>query len=61
LQFNVTVVEPVPAIKYIAEKWFGLEESDRHRVLVEDPAEFLHRRAAAVEKANNSRNISKYI
>lgn len=38
---KITVLEPEPAVKYLAEKYFGLIENDSHRVLIKDPIGYL--------------------
>lgn len=41
LQPKITVVELDATMKLISEKWFGLVETDTHKVLVGDGAEYL--------------------
>uniref|UniRef100_A0A183BIV0 Methyltranfer_dom domain-containing protein n=1 Tax=Globodera pallida TaxID=36090 RepID=A0A183BIV0_GLOPA len=48
-KYEVTVVEPDPAIHYIAKKWFGFEETEHHRILVENPVFYLTARARLIE------------
>ncbi|KAK6760021.1 hypothetical protein RB195_021518 [Necator americanus] len=42
-KFNVTVVDIDPVMKRIAEKWYGFEETDMHRIIVEDGVEFINK------------------
>lgn len=42
-------MEPEPALGYIAKKWFGFEETDHHRILVENPLFYLTARARLIE------------
>ncbi|KAL3085006.1 hypothetical protein niasHS_010075 [Heterodera schachtii] len=48
-KYEVTVVEPNPALHYIAKKWFAFEESEHHRILVENPAFYLTARSRLIE------------
>ncbi|WKX97034.1 hypothetical protein Q1695_013017 [Nippostrongylus brasiliensis] len=42
-KINITAVEIEPKMLEIATKWFGLEQDERHRVIIEDGVKFLRR------------------
>jgi hypothetical protein len=51
-QYDVTVVEAEPALRYIAGKWFGYEQTEQHRIFVENPAFYVTARARLMANPN---------
>lgn len=54
LQSNMTVVEISNLVYGMAKKWFGLEENDRHHVIIEDGLKF-------VQEASKRRMVCRFI
>ncbi|VDL67021.1 unnamed protein product [Nippostrongylus brasiliensis] len=44
-KINITAVDIEPKMLNTATKWFGLEQDERHRVIIEDGVKFLRRAA----------------
>lgn len=54
VKYDVTVVEPEKPLRYVAEKWFGFEENEHHRIFVDNPAFYVTARAQLLEQQNVS-------
>ncbi|ETN79018.1 hypothetical protein NECAME_00392 [Necator americanus] len=49
-QLNITVVDIDPVMKRVAEKWYGFQESNLHRIVIDDGIEYSRKASEKGEK-----------